>query len=126
VKITIHAPLEVGQIGFLDSITARITRTLTRFSDRIYTVTVALADENGPRGGIDKQCRVSVVMPRFGQISASAKHENPWTAVAQATERVRRMVLTKLKRPTALQVRRRRNPTELIPSETSDSASSDQ
>ena len=111
-KISIHAPLEIEQIGFQDSITGRITRAFARFSDRISTVDVAIVDENGPRGGIDKQCRVSVVMPRFGQVSASAKHENPWAAVTEATERVRRMILTKLKRPKALQVRRRKNPTE--------------
>ena len=111
-KISIHAPLEAAQLGFQDSITSRITRALARFSDHISTVDVAIVDENGPRGGIDKQCRVSVVMPRFGQVSASAKHENPWAAVTEATERVRRMILTKLKRPKALQVRRRKNPTE--------------
>jgi len=122
VKISIHAPLEAEQTGFLDSITDRMTRTLARFSDRISSVEVAIVDENGPRGGVDKQYRVSVVMPRMGQVSASAKHENPWAAFKQATERVRRMILTKLKRPTALQVRRRRNPSESMPSQTSDSA----
>ena len=118
-KITIHAPLETGEVGFLDSITDRMTRTLARFSDRISSVEVAIVDENGPRGGIDKQCRVNVVMPRLGQVSASAKHENPWAAFKQATERVRRMILTKRKRPTALQVRRRKNLTEPMPSEIS-------
>lgn len=121
-KISIHAPLEAEQTGFLDSITDRMTRTLARFSDRISSVEVAIVDENGPRGGVDKQYRVSVVMPRMGQVSASAKHENPWAAFKQATERVRRMILTKLKRPTALQVRRRRNPSESMPSQSSDSA----
>ena len=76
-KISIHAPLEAAQTGFLDTISGRITRALARFSDRISSVNVAIVDENGPRGGIDKLCRVSVVMPRFGQVSASAKHENP-------------------------------------------------
>jgi len=122
VKISIHAPLEAEQTGFLDSITDRMTRTLARFSDRISSVEVAIVDENGPRGGVDKQYRVSVVMPRMGQVSASAKHENPWAAFKQATERVRRMILTKLKRPTALQVRRRRNPSESMPSQSSASA----
>ncbi len=121
-KISIHAPLEAVHIGLLDSITDRMTRALARFSDRISSVNVAIVDENGPRGGIDKQCRVSVVMPRLGKVSASAKHENPWAAVAEATSRVRRMVLTKLKRPKALQVRRRRNPSEPMPSETSELA----
>ena len=119
-KISIHAPLEAAQIGFLVSTTDRMTKALARFSDRISSVNVALVDENGPRGGIDKLCRVSVVMPRLGQVSASAKHENPWAAVTEATDRVRRMILTKLKRPKTLQLRRRRNPSEPMPSETSD------
>ena len=111
-RIQINAPSDAKRQHFQDSIIEQLTKTLARVSNRITSVNVTLTDENGPRGGIDKQCRVSIVMPRLGQLSASATHENPSAAVAQAADRVRRVVLTKLKRPKSLQGRKRRTSSE--------------
>lgn len=111
-RIQISAPSDAKRHHFLDSVIEQLTKTLARFSKRITSVNVTLTDENGPRGGIDKQCRVSIVMPRLGQLSASATHENPSAAVAQAADRMRRVVLTKLKRPKSLQSRKRRSSSE--------------
>ena len=38
----------------------RLRFALTRFSGRIGRVNVFLTDQNGPRGGIDKTCRIVV------------------------------------------------------------------
>lgn len=105
--ITVNTTTEAKHDGFADSVADRVTRTLSRFSNRISRVMVTLTDENGPRGGVDKQCRVSVVMPRFGELAVSAKDENPWAAVAQAALRIRRKIVTKLKRPQSLRARQR-------------------
>jgi len=43
-----------------DRIERRLYFTLGRFSSRIVSVDVMLQDENGPRGGLDKKCRVIV------------------------------------------------------------------
>jgi ribosome-associated translation inhibitor RaiA len=120
-RIKINAPSDANRHHFQDSVIEQLTKTLARFSNRITTVNVTLADENGPRG-IDKQCRVSIVMPRVGQLSASATHENPLAAVAEAADRARRVVLTKLKRPKSLQRRKRRSSLESFhPSSADDS-----
>ena len=108
-KITVTAPSEARRNALRDSVTDRLRRTLTRFSSRIARVDVALTDENGPRGGVDKQCRVSVLMPGIGEIAATAKGENPWAAAAQAARRARRKVLTRIKRPQSRRERYRRD-----------------
>jgi ribosome-associated translation inhibitor RaiA len=115
-KITINAATETKHAGFRDSAIRRITKTLARFSHRISRVNVTLTDENGPRGGVDKRCQFSLVMPGFGELATSALHENPSVAVTQASNRARRMVLAKLTRPQARRVRRHK---ELVASSTS-------
>jgi ribosome hibernation promoting factor len=107
--ITITAPFKTKRNGFRDSVTERLRRMFSRFSNRIARVDIALTDVNGMRGGVDKQCRVSVRMPGIGEIATTAKDESPWAAVAQATRRARRKVLTKLKRPRSQRERYRRN-----------------
>ncbi len=111
-RISINAPSETRRHDLEVSVIGRLSKMLARFSNRITSVNVTLTDENGPRGGIDKLCRVNVVMPRFGQVSASATHDNPWAAVAQAAARVRRIVLTELKRPKSRQIRNRKSHSE--------------
>jgi len=43
-----------------DCIARRIEAALERFSSRIRRITLHLSDVNGPRGGVDKLCRVAV------------------------------------------------------------------
>ena len=107
--ITITAPSEIERSNFRDFVAERLKRTLTRFSNRIASVDIAVTDENGLRGGVDKLCRVSVRMPGIGEIATTAKDENPWAAVTHAARRARRMVMTKLKRPRSQRARARRN-----------------
>lgn len=38
----------------------RFEVALGRFRGRVHSVTVRVADINGPRGGVDKRCRVTV------------------------------------------------------------------
>ncbi len=45
----------------------RIGFALARFSDELGSVLVRLDDLNGPRGGIDKRCRVLMRGPSFGE-----------------------------------------------------------
>lgn len=106
-RIHLHVPSEARQHVLLDALTERLRRTFARFSNRIARIDVTVTDENGPRGGVDQQCRVCVLLPGIGEIAATAKDENLWAAAAQATRRARRNVLTRLKRPQSQRERSR-------------------
>lgn len=106
--ISVKAPAELIRKGFQEFAVERMTKTLARLSHRITSVSVALTDENGPRGGVDQRCRVTVVTTRFGKFTTSFQHENPWVAMRLAAGRAQRKVLARLKRSTSLHERRRK------------------
>ncbi len=49
----------------------RLLFALSRFDLRIKQVELVVSDENGPRGGIDKACRVSVSLHRASDVVVS-------------------------------------------------------
>jgi ribosome-associated translation inhibitor RaiA len=65
--------------------------SLGRFISRLGRVTVKIADINGPRGGVDKACRISAEMlPGRKLIWQEAVDANLFVAVDHATERIGR------------------------------------
>jgi putative sigma-54 modulation protein len=52
---------------FQEHVTRRVALELSRFSGRLSGITVWLEDVNGPKGGIDKHCRVKVSGPEEGR-----------------------------------------------------------
>ena len=90
-----------------EAIELRMSSTLARFAQRIARVSVTVVDENGPRGGVDKLCRVNMLMPGVGTITTTARHEKLMAAVSDAARRARRIVVTKMQRPQSLRLRRR-------------------
>lgn len=71
---------------------------LARFVGRISHVTVGLADLNGPRRGIDKQCRLVVRMIPARKVTIEERHADIGAAVALAADRARWNVGRELKR----------------------------
>jgi putative sigma-54 modulation protein len=66
----------------------RLRFALSRFSGRIRRVNVFLADQNGPRGGIDKTCRIVVRMKDGGDVVAEVNDVDWVIAVDRATTRI--------------------------------------
>jgi putative sigma-54 modulation protein len=71
---------------------------LARFSQQIRTIAVHLADLNGPRGGIDRECRVHVVptkrdgLDSRGGLVIEELDRDIYAAIARASERAGRAV----------------------------------
>jgi ribosome-associated translation inhibitor RaiA len=71
-----------------DHIERRLRFALSKFDSRIQKVIVFLHDQNGPRGGIDKVCRILVKTRGCGAVIAAVVDTDWILAVDRATTRI--------------------------------------
>jgi putative sigma-54 modulation protein len=76
----------------------RLGFALGRFADRITSVWVRLADENGPRGGVDKRCRIEVRGTQKWLVLVDDADTDLHAAIDRAADRVARSVVRTLER----------------------------
>jgi putative sigma-54 modulation protein len=76
----------------------RILFALSRFEVRLRGVSVVLTDENGPRGGVDKTCRIKVRLRRLGDIVVTDRDREVAACVSRAAERAGRAVQREVER----------------------------
>ncbi len=76
----------------------RLGFVLTRHSDRIKRVGVRVGDENGPRGGVDKFCRIQVYLLDAPVAVIEDVGVDLYAAIDSAAERVGRVVVKHLNR----------------------------
>lgn len=86
-------PLEIRDED-RDHIRRKIPVKLKNFASAIERVSVRLEDANGPRGGVDKVCRVKVVLRSHPSVVVEARHtllrgavDNALTAAQRAVRR---------------------------------------
>ena len=65
----------------------RIQFALARFGARIERVTVRLTDVNGPRGGVDKQCRIAVLLAGSNRVLVEDEDADLNVAIDRASDR---------------------------------------
>ena len=75
-----------------EEVERRVYCALARFADVIRVVSVHLTDVNGPRGGIDKNARVFVLLKPAEQVVAEATDVTVIAAVDRVCYRVKRLV----------------------------------
>lgn len=90
-----------------DRAVRRIHVHLGRFGQEIRSVVVRVGDVNGPRGGVDKACRVTVRGPRVGTHTVEEHHDDAYAAVDVAVGRIghavaRELARTRTRRPRRL------------------------
>lgn len=81
-----------------DRIERSLRFALGRFAPRIRRVAVGLVDLNGPRGGVDKRCRVKVTLEPSGSVFVEEDGSDLLAVIDRAAERVGRSVERKLER----------------------------
>jgi hypothetical protein len=65
-----------------------VRAALDRFERRIKTVTIGLTDLNGPRGGVDKRCRVEVALEPSRVVFVQEDGQDLVATVHAAADRV--------------------------------------
>lgn len=71
---------------------------LHHYSDRISAISVHLADINGPRGGNDKLCRVSVKLQHGPIVVANQVSDDLYFSVKQAVAKAGRGASTRIRK----------------------------
>ena len=84
--------------GLHDFMTRRLHFALGRFAPEVERVTARVGDVNGPRGGMDKRCRMEVKLRGLGSVLSEACADDFEAAVAFAAERLGRGVARALER----------------------------
>jgi hypothetical protein len=69
---------------------------LRRFARRIDRVTVWLEDVNGPRGGVDKRCRIAVRLRPNGVAFVAKSATDAYVAIGRAAGRAGTVVARKV------------------------------
>ncbi|MBX6331738.1 MAG: CBS domain-containing protein [Gemmatimonadaceae bacterium] len=81
-----------------DYVRRTLGRKLGKFAMSIERVSVRLRDVNGPRGGIDHQCRIKVVLSGMPSVVAEGQHMSMKEAIDAATATAERSVRRRVQR----------------------------
>jgi ribosomal subunit interface protein len=80
----------------------RLLFALGRFAERLEDVAVRFEDVNGPRGGVDKRCRVVARLRPAGALRIEEHGEDLYLAIDRAADRIGRAVGRELARRRSL------------------------
>ncbi|HET9932003.1 MAG TPA: HPF/RaiA family ribosome-associated protein [Polyangiaceae bacterium] len=81
-----------------EHVVLRAQRELQRFSDEVSSVVVRVQDINGPKGGIDKRCHVTVRGRAMAPVVIEAMSADPYSAAESGLERAARAVRREIAR----------------------------
>lgn len=76
----------------------RVRFALGSSSSRVRRVVVRLADENGPRGGLDKRCTIRASVPGAPAVIVEQREADLYVAIDRAADRAGRAVSRRLER----------------------------
>ena len=85
----------------------RLASALRRFEDRVHHLTVRLSDVNGPRGGVDSCCSITLQLVDGRCIGVETTSAWPIASVTHATKRLIAAVRREVDRAHAPTRRRR-------------------
>lgn len=69
-----------------------VRAALDHAAGQIDVVNVRLGDINGPRGGVDKYCRITIHLRGLPSVTVEAAHEDLYAAVDSAVARAKGVV----------------------------------
>lgn len=75
-----------------DGLKSKISKRVGRLANRLLYLRVTLADDNGPRGGRDKICRLVAGLRRGGQIVVTHRSRSVAAALVRGLYRLRRLL----------------------------------
>ena len=74
----------------------RLRFALARAANRVRRIAVRFIDTNGPRGGVDKRCRIRVTLNGHGEVVIEDTQANLYLAIDRAADRIGRNVMRRV------------------------------
>ena len=105
-KIEVRFRGLVSSPAMYELVVRRIHVHLSRFGRQLSGVFIRIGDINGPKGGVDKRCQVTVRGPRVGTTSLEDLSGDTASAIDMALERVARAVGRSVERTRSLRYAR--------------------
>ena len=84
-----------------DYVMIKVGNAAARLNDASCTVEVRLADLNGPKGGIDKQCSIVVTPPGHGTLRVEEQAADYYAAIDAAAATLKKVLAKALERSKA-------------------------
>lgn len=97
-QVQIHASgIEVTAV-LREQIMQRLGFALSRFDQAIQRIVIHLADENGPRGGVDKHCTLRIKVGGQPELVVTDSEAGVVVAIGRAISRAGRSLARRLQR----------------------------
>ena len=106
-KLSIKFRKIPGSAGTIDYINRRLSFALAGTRDAIQSTAITVSDINGPKGGMDKQCRVVIKPNGLPDIVVSEKQADLRVAIDRGIARASQSLSRRIKRK-QLSARRQR------------------
>ena len=90
--LKIHTPTFPLSNALSDHVDAKIRLALGLYRDKIRSVDVFLTDENGPKGGNDMRCKISVKADGHPPVLAQQTADDIYEAINLCAHRIKRAV----------------------------------
>ncbi len=100
--------------SLLEFIERRLGFALGRFASRVSKVVVRLGDLNGPRGGVDQQCRIEARLVASARKTTQGQGESMEAAICSAVDRIAGVVRKNLSRRRTFRIRMGRRNEEMV------------
>jgi len=84
--------------GLREHVERRLQFALGWADAQLRRVSVRLSDENGPRGGEDKRCRIQIAFPGAASVVVDDTEADLYVAIDRAADRIGRSVARRLAR----------------------------
>lgn len=81
-----------------ECIDRRLQSELSRFGREVTSVVVRMEDLNGPKGGVDMLCRITVRSLHAGVCVASQTHHDPYLAADRSIDQIAQTLSRRLDR----------------------------
>jgi ribosome-associated translation inhibitor RaiA len=110
-KLLLHGVHVTLTPALKKAVRAHLLAAVERFAeDEAADLQVHLCDSNGPKGGLDKECRVTLRLPNLPPLHFTERSENLYKSIQLAHDRLMNMAKRRVDRRRGAAIREARRP----------------